>query len=366
VHWKESTEELWGMALAAATLGGLAWACWPGYHFERSWLLWGGGVVVSSALLLALDNYYSWHLRPNLGLGREPDWVAQHPGFQQELRRRLGLGNAAQPTALIIGTITDAVTGKPIVGARVADNRYGARPDRSPQQAWTDINGTYALKTWPEEHTIAASAPGYETKLGTLTTSFFGRERETRLDFQLQRRAEKSSGGDFAGLSFGPMMERTLNDPDDDARNSFLDLDTGKTFDDPVPIPTGNMPAQMRIGFVLGSVESLQRAIRERKVDVIGDASGGSLMGCDLVAVPVANEQFEVASVETVAGRLKEIALTDATQDSVTLHATNAPAVWLFKTREGGTGILQITGFTENPRGVKLRYKLVQNGGGKN
>jgi hypothetical protein len=70
--------------------------------------------------------------------------------------------------------------------------------------------------------------------------------------------------------------------------------------------------------------------------------------------------------VETVAGRLKEIALTDATQDSVTLHATNAPAVWLFKTREGGTGILQITGFTENPRGVKLRYKLVQNGGGKN
>jgi hypothetical protein len=41
------------------------------------------------------------------------------------------------------------------------------------------------------------------------------------------------------------------------------------------------------------------------------------------------------------------------------------PAYW-FETRKGLKGILQITGFTENPRGVKIRYKLVQNGGGKN
>jgi hypothetical protein len=35
--------------------------------------------------------------------------------------------------------------------------------------------------------------------------------------------------------------------------------------------------------------------------------------------------------------------------------------MWFFKTREGGVGILQITGFTENPRSMKLRYKLAQN-----
>ena len=33
---------------------------------------------------------------------------------------------------------------------------------------------------------------------------------------------------------------------------------------------------------------------------------------------------------------------------------------YVFKTREGGMGILQITGFTENPRSVKIRYRLVQ------
>jgi len=36
------------------------------------------------------------------------------------------------------------------------------------------------------------------------------------------------------------------------------------------------------------------------------------------------------------------------------------PSTWIFQTREGGVGILQITGFTGNPRGVKIRYKLVQ------
>jgi hypothetical protein len=39
---------------------------------------------------------------------------------------------------------------------------------------------------------------------------------------------------------------------------------------------------------------------------------------------------------------------------------TNSSKTWFFQTREGSMGILQITGFTENPRGVKLRYKLVQ------
>jgi serine/threonine protein kinase len=34
-----------------------------------------------------------------------------------------------------------------------------------------------------------------------------------------------------------------------------------------------------------------------------------------------------------------------------------------FRTRSGTLGILQIIGFTENPRGVKIRYKLLQSGG---
>jgi hypothetical protein len=34
--------------------------------------------------------------------------------------------------------------------------------------------------------------------------------------------------------------------------------------------------------------------------------------------------------------------------------------LYAFQTDDGQSGVLQITGFTENPRGVKIRYKLVQ------
>ena len=41
--------------------------------------------------------------------------------------------------------------------------------------------------------------------------------------------------------------------------------------------------------------------------------------------------------------------------------ATNAvfPLTFAFQTTAGGLGVLQVTGLTESPRGVKIRYKLV-------
>ena len=94
---------------------------------------------------------------------------------------------SSEPRFVLSGTVTDAVTGKPIRQARVADNYYNTRPNRAPQESWTDNNGHYELKTWYEEHTVAASAPGYETTLATLMTKTFGREDGKRMDFQLRR-----------------------------------------------------------------------------------------------------------------------------------------------------------------------------------
>jgi hypothetical protein len=36
------------------------------------------------------------------------------------------------------------------------------------------------------------------------------------------------------------------------------------------------------------------------------------------------------------------------------------PATYLIQTREGGRGILQITGFSDNPSGVRIRYRMLQ------
>jgi hypothetical protein len=93
VHWRESAGELCTMALCLGVLVGSVWAMLPGFTGAWSRLARVGlralGAVSLFLALYAVDYYYSWHVRPNLGLYREPDWVSQHPGFQRQLRERV-------------------------------------------------------------------------------------------------------------------------------------------------------------------------------------------------------------------------------------------------------------------------------------
>ena len=97
--------------------------------------------------------------------------------------------SAQQPNFVLRGTVTDAATGKPIVSAIVSDNRYGAGPTHPPAITWTDSKGQYQLKTWSEEHTVSASAAGYQPSLKNFTADAYGippGERTGSMDFQLQ------------------------------------------------------------------------------------------------------------------------------------------------------------------------------------
>jgi hypothetical protein len=54
--------------------------------------------------------------------------------------------------------------------------------------------------------------------------------------------------------------------------------------------------------------------------------------------------------------------------ESQTVQASgfdNPPHNFMFKTKGGKTGLLQVTGFTENPRGVQVRYKLLRDDAGE-
>jgi serine/threonine protein kinase len=111
------------------------------------------------------------------------------------------LGSIALPTALVVlalnlssgklnvtvtGVVTDAATRQLIAGARVSDDRSGAGANNVPHETVTDASGRYELRTWNKSHTIAASAPGYETRLGSLGAEPPWGQRKLLMDFQLQ------------------------------------------------------------------------------------------------------------------------------------------------------------------------------------
>jgi len=74
-------------------LGLLIWAVLPGFKkINNRVLRFAGRTAVVILLFFCMhtaDYFYSWHLRPNLGLYKEPAWVSKYPGFQKKTRARI-------------------------------------------------------------------------------------------------------------------------------------------------------------------------------------------------------------------------------------------------------------------------------------
>ncbi len=86
----ESWGELTQMGLLAVFVGTLIWTVMPAFANGRLRSLYRMGLLLGYvAITILVSNIYAWHIRPNVGFYREPLWVAQHPGFQKELRARI-------------------------------------------------------------------------------------------------------------------------------------------------------------------------------------------------------------------------------------------------------------------------------------
>jgi hypothetical protein len=180
-----------------------------------------------------------------------------------------------------------------------------------------------------------------------------------------------SKTSDVSG--FGPVIERMVNSDDPKYGNNVIDFDSGQL---PQLPPKSERPPDD---------PALLLWKRKMGIDATSqvfawkDAGGATvvapgMLGYDMVTVAVGNEQWNKISASEIRQRLKG-QKTSTTYlpngRSTTLSSIGGkdglPLTYLFQTREGGIGILQITGYTDrtgklgiHPRGVTFRYKLAK------
>jgi hypothetical protein len=188
---------------------------------------------------------------------------------------------------------------------------------------------------------------------------YFGNRAEAAEERQAawitNRRPASVQGRPDVGLSatnvaatFGPVMERVI-EPCEAPDYKWFDLDKGTA------ISSSSLPQDV--------VDStFEDWMRQTGVDVTAPAgSSPSLIsrGGEFIALPVQTSLWDSASAQEIERLIAEARPERKT--AVMRSDGELPATFVFRTREGGMGILQITGLTENPRGVKIRYKLVRN-----
>jgi hypothetical protein len=182
--------------------------------------------------------------------------------------------------------------------------------------------------------------------------------------------------------AFGRIVDRIINHPSAGS-NCFLNLETGILLT-PFP-PVLKLFSQddwmRRYGaetLEAGEMQTWVRATGADAVSNIGDREKGLVL-FDGFATAAFSESGQpesgAANWELSAAQLIQImddfqkkigkttvlpSLADQTMRS---SENELPKSFLFKTRQGSVGILEITGFSDNPPGVRVHYKLVQNAG---
>ncbi|MBN1942863.1 MAG: protein kinase [Phycisphaerae bacterium] len=180
-----------------------------------------------------------------------------------------------------------------------------------------------------------------------LITGKFTQQEVDGLVHALQAGMPTTAAAAVPASIFGPVIERTVNQPvpDQDIENCWLDLDTGKFIPHPKE-PFANFDSQLRW-------------LRNQGGDAVGNRMKPSpgLTAWDMIALPTSNSIWDGLSRDNL---LQAMGIATP-GNPVYLVAKETPTTFVIKTREGSVGLLQITGFQDNPRGTKIRYKLLKN-----
>ncbi|TWU37851.1 Serine/threonine-protein kinase PknB [Novipirellula aureliae] len=171
--------------------------------------------------------------------------------------------------------------------------------------------------------------------------------------------AEGTDVGDHATLAthtfFAPVIERGLATRANGGSGVYLDLETGRYLTPPEGLDIPWSEWARRNG-------ADGRIWLHQVDDIVVD---GAFQGIDVLKTSASERAWDHMTPAELKETLDaEIKARNLTLPNITKlkqrDQSHQTVVWLFKTREGSYGLLQITGFTDDPPGVKIRYKIVR------
>ncbi len=181
----------------------------------------------------------------------------------------------------------------------------------------------------------------------------------------------------YATLRFGPIMERVVNAMSAGKGGGGLDLAGGKVVDMPneyeqwLEAQRSDWASQHRVDLTVTSVKAPHLAIsiapQGLKIVAVSESwdsdSWNHVTLTDLQSALAAEPgKFSIASLQPTV-RPFGIPLAELVKAPSGLRYVVTRArgeTFVFQTRKGDLGLMQVVGFTDDPRGIRLRYKLVQ------
>jgi len=152
--------------------------------------------------------------------------------------------------------------------------------------------------------------------------------------------------------SFGPVVELTIGEQR--TQDFMVDLDEGEVLAGAFPSIQGRDSDQTR--------KAEAAYLKSRGIDLLG--AGTCLIGVDMASGQVEESDWEQMS----AGVLRD-AIASCKSGSIAelkrKMPRKFPETYIFKTREGGMGLLQLLEILDAPQRVKIRYKMARQASGE-
>jgi hypothetical protein len=185
----------------------------------------------------------------------------------------------------------------------------------------------------------------------------------------LQRRAGGQSGSQ---LTFGPVIERVVYETTT-GRDCFLDLETGLLLQPPLQVMALFAATNWQKHYMdePEATDPMRAWVWASGADLVYGApafthEGGLIL---LDGEMIGTEDYWKMGAGQVAKLLQETEATNQAKipgapslvgDPPFVRNDQLPRSEAFRTMDGTIGVLQVISFTDNPRGVRIRYKLVQ------